>query len=141
MVFCPVDRVYRLSFRVVRDLPCAAVRRAAFLKAYQCTISFREKESFRPTSESTWVPFASTPPTRALSIRNLVSGYECERVFPAGVGPGSSSRDAATWLPSGFSLSVEARRRYGWLRMVFPGARLFRAPIWCPSGGVATCER
>ena len=29
--------------------------------------------------------------TRALSLRhdNLVSGYECGRVFPAGVGPGS----------------------------------------------------
>ena len=26
---------------------------------------------------------------RALSLRNLVSGYECGRVFPAGVGPGS----------------------------------------------------
>ena len=72
---------------------------------------------------------------RALSLRNLVSGYECGRVFPAGVGPGSSSRDAANWLPSRFSLSVEMRRRYGWLRMVFPGARLFRAPIRCPSGG------
>ena len=34
-------------------------------------------------------------PSRALSLRNLVSGYECGRVFPAGVGPGSSSRDAA----------------------------------------------
>ena len=52
-----------------------------------------------------------------------------------GVGPGSPSRDAANWLPSRFSLSVETRRRYGWLRiMVFPGARLFRAPIWSPSG-------
>ena len=70
-----------------------------------------------------------------LSLRNLVSGYECGRVFPAGVGPGLPSRDAANWLPSRFSLSVETRRRYGWLRMVFPGARLFRAPIWCPSGG------
>ncbi|CAM9354093.1 unnamed protein product [Ascophyllum nodosum] len=40
------------------------------------------------------------------------------------------------WLPSRFSLSVETRRRYGWLRMmVFSGAHLFRAPIWCPSGG------
>ena len=68
--------------------------------------------------------------------RNLVSGYECGRVFPAGVGPGSPSRDAANWLPSRFSLSVETRRQYGWLRMmVFLGARLFRAPIWCPSGG------
>ena len=52
-----------------------------------------------------------------------------------GVGPGSPSRNAANWLPSRFGLSVETRRRYGWLRMVFPGVRLFRAPIWCPSGG------
>ena len=29
------------------------------------------------------------------SCPNLVSGYECGRVFPAGVGPGSPSRDAA----------------------------------------------
>ena len=69
------------------------------------------------------------------SLRNLVSGYERGRVFSAGVGPGSPSRDAANWLPSRSSLSVETRRRYGRLRMVFPGARLFRAPIWCPSGG------
>ena len=62
-------------------------------------------------------------------------GDECGRVFPAGVGPGSPSIDAANWLPSRFSLSVETRRRYGWLRMGFPGARLFRVPIWYPSGG------
>ena len=73
--------------------------------------------------------------SRALSLRNLVSGYECGRVCPAGVGPGSPSRDAANWLPSRFDLSVETRRQYGWLRMVFPGVRLFRAPIWWPSVG------
>ena len=28
----------------------------------------------------------------------------------------------------------------GWLRIVFPGARLFRALIWCPSGGGGTRE-
>ena len=56
-------------------------------------------------------------------------------VFPAGVGPGSPSRDAANWLPSRSDLSVETRRQYGWLRMVFSGVRLFRAPIWWPSGG------
>ena len=74
---------------------------------------------------------------RALSLRhhNLVEGYECGVIFPAGVGPGSLLRDAANWLPSRFGLSVETRRRYGWLRMVFPGVRPFRAPIWCPSGG------
>ena len=62
---------------------------------------------------------------RALSLRNLVlvSGYECGRVFPAGVGPGSPSRDAANWLLSRFGLSVETptRRQHGWLRMVFSG--------------------
>ena len=73
--------------------------------------------------------------SRALSLRNLVSGYECGRVFPAGVGPGSPSRDAANWLLSRFGLSIETRRQYGWLRMVFSGVRLFRAPIWWPSGG------
>ena len=77
---------------------------------------------------------------RALSLRNLVSGYERGRVLPAGVGPGLPSRDAANWLPSRFSLSVETRRRYGWLRMVFPGARLLRAPIWCPSAGSTVAE-
>ena len=39
----------------------------------------------------------------ALSLRNPVSGYECGRVFPAGVGPGSPSRDAANWLFSRLS--------------------------------------
>ena len=73
--------------------------------------------------------------SRALSLRNLVSGYECGRVFPAGVGPGSPSRGAANWLPSRSDLSVETRRQYGWLRMVFSGVRLFRAPIWWSSGG------
>ena len=72
---------------------------------------------------------------RALSLQNLVSGYECGRVFPAGVGPGSPSRDAANRLLSRFGLSVETRRQYGLLRRVFPGLRLFRAPIWWPLGG------
>ena len=44
-----------------------------------------------------------------------VPADECGRVFPAGVGPGSPSRNAANWLSSQFSLSVETRRRYGWL--------------------------
>ena len=76
-----------------------------------------------------------TSTSRALSLRSLVSGYECGRVFLAGVGPGSPSRDAPNWLLSRFGLPVETRRQYGWLRMVFSGVRLFRAPIWWPSGG------
>ena len=94
-----------------------------------------------------WQPYPVDPPScymcdhtyifisRTLSLRNLVSGYERGRVFLAGVGPGSPSRDAANWPPSRFGLSVETRRRYNWLRIVFPGVRLFRAPTWCPSGG------
>ena len=78
--------------------------------------------------------------SRALSLRNPVSGYERGRVFPGGVGPGSLSRDAANWLSSRLSRSVKMRQRYGWLRMVFPGARLFRAPVWRPSGDGGTRE-
>ena len=42
-----------------------------------------------------FAPGLIPPKPRALSLRNLVSGYESGRVFPAGVGPGSPSRDAA----------------------------------------------
>ena len=89
------------------------------------------------------VPRQQSGTSRARSLRNLlVSGNECGRVFPAGVGPGSPSRDAANWLPSRFSLSVETRRRCGWLRMmVFPGARLFPSPNLGPFGRVAARER
>ena len=77
---------------------------------------------------------------RALPFQNLVSVYECGRVFPANVGSGSHSRVAVNWRSSRFSWSVETRRRYGWFRIVLPGARLFRAPIWCPPGGGGTRE-
>ena len=56
---------------------------------------------------------------RALSLRNLILGYECERAFPRGVGPESPSRDAANWLSLRFGRSVGTRQRYGWLRIVF----------------------
>ena len=52
------------------------------------------------------------------------------QTLPVGsIPPGSPSRDTANWLPSRFSLSVDTRRRYGWLRMVFPGALLSRTPV------------
>ena len=86
------------------------------------------------------LPCGATHSCCALSLRNLVAGYECGRVFPAGAGPGSPSRDAVNWLPSRFSLLAETRRRYGWLRMVFPCVRLFRAPIWCLCEGGGTRE-
>ena len=73
--------------------------------------------------------------TRALSPRNLVSGCECGRAFTAGVGSGSPSRDAANWLSSRCSPSVETSRRYDWLRTVFPRC----APL--PSFNLAPLER
>ena len=49
LVFSPVDRVFSISFEVVRDLPYTVVLGAAFMKDHPSTISFREKEGFRPT--------------------------------------------------------------------------------------------
>ena len=76
----------------------------------------------------------------------MVLGNEDGRIFPAGVGPGSLSRDAANWLPSRFSLSVETRRRYGWLRMVFPrcaplpSSNLVPFERWCHARGKEHCR-
>ena len=78
--------------------------------------------------------------SRTPSVPNLVLGSEYGRVFPAGVRPDSPSRDAANWLSLPLTRSVETPRRYGWLRVVLPSARLFRAPIWCPSGSGGTRE-
>ena len=78
---------------------------------------------------------------RALSLRNLASGYECGRVFPAGVGPGSPSRDAANWLPSRFSLSVETRRRYGWFEDGVPRCAPLPSSNLVPFRRVAGRER
>ena len=108
----------------------------------QCVgLSSLDLRKFR--DQTTMQPRIFVSYTCARSLRNLlVSGNECGRVFPAGVGPGSPSRDAANWLPSRFSLSVETRRRYGWLRMmVFPGARLFPSPNLVTFGRVAARER
>ena len=57
--------------------------------------------------------------SRALSLRNAFLGYECGRVFPVSVRLDSLSRDAANWLSSRFSRSVEMQLRFGCLRMVF----------------------
>ena len=79
-----------------------------------------------------WQPYPVDPYTCYICV--AIDTYP-GRVFPAGVGPGSPSRDAANLLSSRFGLSVKMRRRYGWLRMVFSGVRPVRPPIWCNSGG------
>ena len=76
-----------------------------------------------------------------ISLRNRVLRYERGRVFPAGIGLDSPSRDVANWMSSQFSRPAETRWwRYGWLRKVF---------IRCASPGlqfgalrkVVVCER
>ena len=118
-----------LRLNLVRHVKCLTFLHRIFEAEF---VFARNKKSSLLTSNFT---SRTTLFTFDLISLHLVSGYECGRVFPASVGPGSPSRDAANWLLSRFSLSVETLRRYGWLRMVFPGARLFRAPLWCPSGG------
>ena len=41
-------------------------------------------------------------------LHSSLSGYECGRVFPPGVGPGSPSRNATNWLSARVSRSVAA---------------------------------
>ena len=59
-----------------------------------------------------------------LPLKHVFRVYECRRIFPAGVGPDSPSRDAT--LSTQFSRSIQTRRRFGWLR------------IWCPLGAPLT---
>ena len=54
-----------------------------------------------------------------IEVLNLDLRCKCEMVFPAGVGPDSPSRDANNWGSQRFSRSVETRRRFDWLRMMF----------------------
>ena len=132
------DRISWWAAAVVEDQLCATCRWRLLL-----TRDFNSSLSQTASSLQVVVICASHPShytSRALSRRKLVSRYECGRIFPAGVGPGSPLRDTANWLPSRLILSVETRWRYGWLRMVFPGARFFRAPTLCPSGGVTARE-
>ena len=85
MVFSPVEKIIRISFRIVRDLPYAVVIGAAFMKEHHSTISFREKEGFRRTPESTWVPFSSHTTNSATSSKHITaaSTYFCALRSPA----------------------------------------------------------
>ena len=70
-----MDRVFRILFQVVRDLPRAVVLDAAFMKEHQSTISFREKGGFRSTPESTWAPFSSHTTNSATSPKDVTAAW------------------------------------------------------------------
>ena len=55
LVFEPVDKIFRVKFRVVKGLPYATVLGAAFMKDNRTIISFDGEEGLRPTPSSSWV--------------------------------------------------------------------------------------
>ena len=75
------------------------------------------------------------PSLSETSFRGMSMGGSFRRVWgrdhPRKMQPTGCLRDSADRLRRGGGMG---------LRTVFPGARLFRAPIWCPSGGGATRE-
>ena len=75
-MFSPMDRVFSISFEVVRDLPYTVVLGAAFMKDHPITISFREKEGFRPTPGSTRVPFSSHTINSATSLKDAYAAWK-----------------------------------------------------------------
>ena len=70
-----MDRIFRVSFRVVRDLSFAAVLGMAFIKGHGSTISFDESEGFRPTPGFPWVPFSSHIADAATSSTNVAAPW------------------------------------------------------------------
>ena len=56
MALSPVDRVFRISFRIVRDLPYAVVLGAAFMKEHQRTMLPGEGR-FQAHSRINWGAF------------------------------------------------------------------------------------
>ena len=87
--------------------------------------------------------FSLVPSPSLLNLERpfVVLGYECGRVFPAGIALDLPSRDNTDCLSTRFGRSVETRRRFGWLRMVPTRcASSELAPIWCSSEGGSTRE-
>ena len=58
LVFSPVDKIFRVKFKVVKELRYAIVLAVAFMTDSRGIISFDGKEGFWPTPFSSWVPFA-----------------------------------------------------------------------------------
>ena len=76
LIFTPVNRVFRVPFRVVRDLPYAVVLGAAFMKENKSVLSFNENEGFKPTPDSTWVPFSPHIAGAAKSSKEVSAAWD-----------------------------------------------------------------
>ena len=76
LIFTPVYRVFRVPFRVVRDLPYAVVLGTAFMKENKSVLSFNENEGFKPTPDSTWVPFSPHIAGAAKSSKEVSAAWD-----------------------------------------------------------------
>ena len=74
-VFTTVNRIFRFPFRVIRDLPYAAVLGKGFMKEHRTAISFDKGEGFQPTPESPWVSFSSHIADAATSSTNVAAAW------------------------------------------------------------------
>ena len=64
MAFSPVHRVFRISFRIVRDLPYAVVLGAVFLKEHQSPSASERRKVSDPHLNQLGCFFPRIPPTR-----------------------------------------------------------------------------
>ena len=90
----------------------------------------------------------SFPPggSRSLSLRNLILGLGVWDGLSGGCSTGLTLKSDTNWLSPRSSRSVETRRRYGWLRMVFPrcaplpSSNLVPFGRWWPARGRVHCR-
>lgn len=78
LIFPPVDRVFTVRVRVVRDLPFALIMGAAYLRHYSSVLDFKGSGSFRPSGDSARVPLLPPPerPRRAQPWRDRANRLE-----------------------------------------------------------------
>ena len=79
LVFAPVDKIFRVKFRLGKGLPYSMVLGAAFIKDNRSIIRFDGEEGFRPTPSSSWVPFAPTRSERPRQERCVPNGTTIAR--------------------------------------------------------------
>ena len=110
MVFTPVDKIFRISFPIARDLPYAIVLGVAFTSDHQSTISFRQNEDFRPATESSWVPFFSHTTNAAMSSKHATAAWNAFCAVQLAVNSAQSLQDPIHAIPK---CVAEARRFLG----------------------------
>ena len=86
---CQADRHFSSLYVLIINLPASI---SSFKLEHMMFLELNQ--GCLPQVKKCNAVIAAQQTTHILSLRNLVMGYECGRVFPAGVGPNSPSRDA-----------------------------------------------